>query len=184
MEHFYKHMGDLVESIEDCAAKYRVLPCLTLLYSGMDVMASLDAEPNESNRKSFVKWVDNYLLRDKAIQCDAIDLYAARCGIVHTFTANSDLYINGKAKKIAYAWGLGSVDDLRKTMRELKGQHDWRCLHTTDLIRAFRNAVVDHLTNLDNDAASKERFLKASSIWFSTVDGAVVKDFLKTIHVA
>lgn len=181
MQSFYNHMNDLIESIEDCARKCRILPCLTLLYSGIDVMASLDSEPGKHNRTSFVSWVDTYLLKNRSIGCTPLDLYAARCGVVHTFTADSSLYREGKAKKIAYAWGLGSVDDLRRTMDALGAQHDWRCVHTRDLIDAFRNGVANHLKYIENNPAAKERFSRASGLWFSNVDGADVNDFLNEL---
>src|SRR6266702_6028978 len=134
MEAFYKHMVDLLASIDDCASKNRLLPCLTLLYSGIDVMASLDALPNEANQASFVRWVDRYLSIN---DCTPLDIYAARCGIVHTFAADSRLARDGKAKKIAYAWGTGKVEKLKLASLAL-GRQDWQCLHIGELVIAFR----------------------------------------------
>ena len=34
-----------------------------------------------------------------------LDLYAARCGVLHTYTMDSRLSTEGKAKRILYAWG-------------------------------------------------------------------------------
>lgn len=180
MKAFYLHIIDLIDSIEDCAKKCRILPCLTLLYSGMDVMASLNAEHGEGNQVIFVRWVDNYLLKGQNLGCTALDLYAARCGIVHTFTAHSDLYERGKARKIAYAWGLGTSHDLKRT-NEALGHSEWLSLHIGDLIHAFRCAIAAHLEHIEADAPSKARFEKASGLWFSTVDGEDVKDFLNEL---
>jgi len=180
MESFYAHTKDLVDAIEDCAAKMQILPCLTLLYSGMDVMASLDLRASENNRDSFVRWVDAYLLKDSPIECSALDLYAARCGVVHTFTADSRLYQEGRAKKIAYAWGLGSVNNLRRVSDEL-GYQDWRTVHIGDLVVAFKHGVANHLDHIENDVASKERFLRASGLWFSNLNGDDLTDYLKEI---
>jgi hypothetical protein len=174
---FYRHIADLIESIDDCAKKCRILPCLTLLYSGIDVMASLDAEPGEGVQTIFVRWVDKYLLQRQTVECTAIDLYAARCGIVHTFTADSDLYKRGKAKKIAYAWGLGKASDLKRANVEL-GFAEWRSIHVGDLVQAFRNAIATHLEHIETDPASKARFERASGLWFNSVDGRAVTDFL------
>ena len=73
-EAFAKHTYDLLESIDDCAEKARLLPCLTLLYSGMDVMASLNARPGESVQAGFVRWVDHFMLPAHNLDCTSIDL--------------------------------------------------------------------------------------------------------------
>jgi hypothetical protein len=39
---FEENLIALLESIEDCLTKRRILPCLMLLYSGIDVVASLE----------------------------------------------------------------------------------------------------------------------------------------------
>jgi hypothetical protein len=177
MEAFYRDMGDLLASIDDCASKGRLLPCLTLLYSGMDVMASLDALPNESNQASFVRWVERYLSIN---DCTPLDIYAARCGIVHTFAADSRLARDGRAKKIAYAWGTAKVDKLKRASVAL-GRQDWQCLHIGELVIAFKQAVIDHWNHIQSDALAMERFKKAAGIWFTDLDGEKVDDFLAVI---
>jgi hypothetical protein len=180
MQSFYEHTVELIDSIDDCAAKGRVLPCLTLLYTGMDIMASLDSEQGQHNRTSFVRWVDSYLLKHYPIGCTALDLYAARCGIAHAYTADSSLYREGKAKKIAYATGDGTVGDLERTIASL-GHSDWRSVHISDLIKAFRNAVANHLDHIENDDSAKKRFINATGLWFSNIPGTDVKDYLAEI---
>jgi hypothetical protein len=177
MEAFYRHMMDLIESIDDCASKRRILPCLTLLYSGMDVMASLNPLPNETNQTSFVRWVDTYLLPDSPLHCAALDIYAARCGVVHTFTPKSKLYQKGKARMIGYAWGISNAEDLNRTAIVL-GRQD-RCVHIDELINAFRQAVAKHLEHIERDPTLKRRFESAAGMWFTSLDHQKVEDFLK-----
>jgi hypothetical protein len=179
MEAFYNHMLDLMESIDDCATKRRILPCLTLLYSGMDVMASLTSSPNEPNQRSFVRWVDAYLLPDSLIQCTALDIYAARCGVVHTFTPKSKLFLDGKARMIGYAWGTAKAEDLNRTAIALGFQD--RSVHMSELISAFRQAVAKHLKHIENDTVMKKRFESATGIWFTHLDRQKIDDFLKIL---
>ncbi len=42
MDMLEKHMIDLHDAIEESYAKARYMPCLVLLYSGIDVAASLE----------------------------------------------------------------------------------------------------------------------------------------------
>src|SRR5437016_5607270 len=112
---FYRNTISMIDSIEDCLEKRRFLPCLALLYTGLDVMASLESQPSEGTKAAFVRWVDKYFLKAQPLPCNATELYAARCGILHTFTAESDLSRQGKARMLIYAWGNAAVEDLAQT---------------------------------------------------------------------
>lgn len=89
----------LKRSIEDCVGKGRVLSCLTLLYSAIDILLTIEKRANKGTRHSFVRWVDSYMLPNDAFQFSALDLYAARCGIIHLFSGDSDLSRKGQAKR-------------------------------------------------------------------------------------
>jgi hypothetical protein len=101
MDVFYAHIVDLIESIEDCFAKQRKLPCLTLLYAGIDVIATIECGPGKGTGADFVRWVDQYMLNTRELQCSAMDLYGARCGTLHTFISDSNLSRKGKARKVS-----------------------------------------------------------------------------------
>jgi hypothetical protein len=88
---FERHLSDLLVSIDECLTDNRLLPCLVLLYTGIDVIASLETE-GKAQRDGFIRWVKKYLLKSKILECNGIDLYAARCEVVHTFTAESNLH--------------------------------------------------------------------------------------------
>ncbi len=174
---FYKHMMDLVDSIDDCETKRRTLPCLTLLYAGMDVMASLDSIPGEGVRGGFVRWANTFLLTERSFECSALDLYAARCGVVHTFTPESDLHRQGKARKIHYAWGTAEVDKLSRATQALG--HDYASVHLSDLVNAFRDAVAEHLKVIERDRTKRERFESMSGLWFSDLSKSIMDDFIE-----
>jgi len=177
MDAFYRHMNDLVESIEDCHTKGRILPCLVLLYTGIDVMASLEHIRGEGTQSSFVRWVDTYFLNGRNFPCTALDLYSARCSILHTFTPDSRLYNNGKARRIAYAWGTADANRLEMSRRKLGG-HDFSSVHLRDLIDAFRNAVVNQLHDVEVHPERNKQFKKATGLWFAHMDCAIVNNYL------
>src|SRR5438045_609045 len=84
-----KNLIALVESMEDCMAKGRLLPCLVLLYAAIDIVASL--ESGKASGSAFMAWSDKYLLQGTSLPCTASDLYGARCGILHTLSAESNM---------------------------------------------------------------------------------------------
>jgi len=81
---------------------------LTLLYSGVDTLGLLAAHPDVKNatQATFIAWSEQYLVtRLKSVDgkpLTALDLYAARCGILHTSSSVSRLGREGKARDIFY----------------------------------------------------------------------------------
>jgi hypothetical protein len=172
----HKNIFDLIESIDDCLKDCRILPALTLLYTGIDVVASLERKPNETVRDAFIRWTDDYLLGDQALPCTALDLYAARCGILHTFSPESDLLKKGQVRRILYAWGTACVDDLRQTIK-LLGRSDI-ALHISALKIAFRNAVAAYLQELEKDKTRGQHVEAEASLWLSNMDPEILEAFL------
>ena len=175
---FYKNTVGLIESIEDCLRKRRVLPCLALLYTGLDVMASLDRQPHESQKAAFLRWVNRYVLRPQPLSCTAVELYAARCGILHAFTAESDLSLQGKARKLIYAWGSAAAEDLAKTTTLLK-RDDLVSVHVRDLIDAFRHGIADYVQELESDGHRRDLAVSRAGLWFSNMQSDLIRQFLR-----
>jgi hypothetical protein len=81
---------------------------LALIYSGIDTLGLLDAPPSVSDatRSTFMPWCETYIIpRVQSVEGDpltAIDLYAARCGVLHTSTPASNLGRKGDAREIWY----------------------------------------------------------------------------------
>jgi hypothetical protein len=172
-------MFDLFESIEDCFAKNRILPCLALIYSGIDVIASLEAKPGEKVQKYFVGWVESYLLKAGPLHCSAIELYGARCGIVHTFTSRSNFSKNGKARSIYYAWGKANVADFEKASKVLGiGRNDVIMLHVRDLIDAFRQATVNFLDDVEAHPNRAPTIESALGQWFMDCNPKEIKSLV------
>ena len=162
----------LKDSIEDCLSKGRVLSCLTLLYAAIDIFASLEQQAHEGTKGSFVRWVDTYMLPNNALQFCSIDLYAARCGIVHAFSAESDLSRSGKARKILYAWGAASAESLRQAGQAL-GRNEVS-VHVRDLIDGFGLAIVRYIDDIVDHPLQHERFFRLVSRWLVGIAPAVV----------
>lgn len=76
-----------------------------LLYAQIDIAASLNRPVSKSQvtREDFKNWVNQYLLPNSNLDCSADDLYAARCGLLHTYMAESKASRAGKAKQTFYA---------------------------------------------------------------------------------
>ena len=178
MDSLTRNLSDLQQAIDGCVGMHLVLPSLMLIYAGADVLGALEARAGEGTQGSFTRWAEVYMLAGKPLGCTAVDLYAARCGVLHTFSADSDLYRQGKARRLIYAWGTGSTAKLERTA-DLLGYGDIT-VHLTDLADAFREGVMRYLTEVADDQSRRDAVLAAAAgVWLAHMPITVLDAFLE-----
>lgn len=133
----------LASGIEACIEKNLTHSALILIYSAIDTAGWLDSTEESASKRSFISWVDAYLLKAKPLACTSVDLYAARCGLLHTFTPDSKLRSKGKARYINYAWGPASVEKLQRAIDLAKDSDNNVAVHVNDLYEAWRLGVLN-----------------------------------------
>lgn len=170
-----ENLVPLLESVEDCLAKRRLLPCLILLYSAIDIVSSL--EPHKASGSAFMAWSDKYLLQGASLPCTASDLYGARCGILHTLSAESDMSRKGSARHVFYAWGNAKTDELEQVSKELGS--DNCVLHVRKLIDAFRVGLANYFQEMMQDNHRKQKLYAGARRWLTYLDKNTVKEFLE-----
>ena len=74
---------------------------LVQMYAGMDAMAALarPADVKRATRTHFKDWVEKYMPIEGLKRGE---LYSARCGVLHTYSPESDSTKDGKARRISY----------------------------------------------------------------------------------
>jgi hypothetical protein len=157
-----RNYSDMLVAIKICLDKGLHMPSLTLIFSLIDsfAWAASDKQPS-SNRIRFEEWVSKWLLTQKILGITATDLYAARCGILHALTSESDLSKKAAARRIAYAWGDGDEEVLRIVLDEFGG-NDIASIHMEDLFEALRLAINAMLLSAEQDAILASRLEEAS----------------------
>jgi hypothetical protein len=87
---------------------------VTLTLSGMDTMAYLGMPAGKQDvaRSDFVDWVEQYIRFAGPHQLSGLDLYGARCGVLHAYRTASRLSREGKCRQVIYKFQRGgqSVD--------------------------------------------------------------------------
>lgn len=174
MEAFYQNTFALIETIEESLEKRRLMPCLVLLYTGIDVASSLERCRGEASKGAFTAWADSYLLKARPLPCTALELYAARCGALHTFTSDSDLFQKGQVRQIFYAWGNADENELQECARILQ-RTDCVAVHVRDLIDAFRHGLAAYLDELSQDEARQQVASKQAGMWLMNMDPQLVR---------
>jgi hypothetical protein len=122
-------------------------------------------------------WADKYLLRGASLPCSASDLYGARCGILHTLSAESNMSRKGIAREVVYVWGDAKVDELERASKELG--HNNCVVHVRDLINAFRAGLASYLQEVMQDNNRKQKIYAGARQWLTHMDKNAVTAFLK-----
>jgi hypothetical protein len=177
MDMLEKHMIDLHDAIEESYAKARYIPCLVLLYSGIDVAASLEPSSGSGVGDRFKKWVDRYMLKSGSLKCTATDLFAARCAVVHTFTPESDLSKGGKARVMGYAFGAAELDKLDKAS-DMAAQGRQVNVHARALIDAFYNGFRTYLEEVRGDRVRFQEIQRTAGLWSVSMGRKPIDDYL------
>lgn len=143
--------------IKACARAKCVVSALTLIYSAVDALAALAREKQEARitRQEFLDWVSAYLLPELGLELTALDIYGARCGVVHTYAPTSDLSRDGRAKLLVYKWRKGHRPNdpvLAERARTAT------VVEIESLIEALDRAVSRFEQQIDADSLLRSRF--------------------------
>ena|SRR5882757_1781637 len=178
MDMLGKHLKDLFYAINHCYQNQLLMPCLVLLYAGIDVAASLEPSAGIGVGDRFEKWVERYMLNSGALACTGKDLYAARCGVVHTFTPDSDISKTGRARVIGYAYGDAEVKKLDEATSLLGRQGLQVNVRLLDLIEAFHNGFEVYLKEAFMDSTRWTEVMGNAGVWTTVINTAEVDKFL------
>ncbi len=133
---FLKDIGD---SIMSTLKNGHLVASLILTYSAIDCMASLIMPEDQKDVKGedFQKWVHTYMKahQDQPYQYRGIDLWGARCGLVHRYSPYSNLSERKECKVFQYHNGGGHRYD--PSINE-----DVVLVSAPDLVRDFYGAMM------------------------------------------
>jgi hypothetical protein len=133
-----------------------------LILSGIDSMAFLSMPGNQQDvrRDDFVKWVDRYIKFPCDEQLTGLDLYGARCAMLHTFGVVSDLSRKGLCRMLAYM--DHSVPEIIYNQSAAK---DLVLVSVTALAEAFYRGLDQFLVDLFCDK-EKAKIAEQRLSWF------------------
>lgn len=162
----------MFEAAELCRARALDIPMLVLIYTAMDTLAwALYGGKIQGVRERFTSLCDNYILPGSDIQCAALELYAARCSVLHTLGWESDLSKLGKARSVFYSFG---TDDptLAQAALELTNPGQFVSLRPDDLLVAVKGAVIIVATLASEDKELAARLSVAAGKQYRSLESA------------
>lgn len=167
------------KAIDNCITDNLLIPCLILIYSAIDSASWLaDETGNASVGVRFQCWVNTWMLNRYFLPCSAEELYAARCGLLHTLTPDSDLSDFKGVRRIAYAWGTAKSYDLQESI-EILERDDIVAIHIEDLLESFRNGFADFIEQSMVDVDGEEALKNKASIHFANIDIETMNAFFE-----
>lgn len=125
---------------------------LALIYSGIDTLGLLAAPPDvvDASSNTFKDWCERYILpRLRSVEGEpitAVDLWGARCGLLHTSTPLSKAGRDGNAHEMWYQF-LGSAGMNLIMNAKLKPLG----LDVENLATAFKEGGLAFLADLKQD---------------------------------
>jgi hypothetical protein len=167
---FLKNNAEMLDAAARSTQLRQHLPTTVLIYTHIDTLGwAGSSKQGSSVRKSFEDWVSKWMLPELTIETPtltATDLYAARCGVLHTLTASSDLSDLGKAKKVAYAWGTATAQALNDVFATSTAAGKVVTLHYETLLGALRNGYERFIASAAHDPVLQQRLEDAAGRHF------------------
>jgi len=139
----------MLKGIEKCLEAECLVSAVTLIFSSVDALASLTRPRGQvsTNGTVFRTWVDQFFQPQTSLGCSADDLWGARCGVLHLYSAESDMAAQHRARRIYYQWSAGpSVN----ASRPLPAGHS--VILIEHLHHAFQDATARFATALEADS--------------------------------
>lgn len=145
---YWQNLFELRKASGLCLEKEYWLSAAKLIYSGIDNLAWLTREHNrpEVEPQDFIDFVKKYLLPDPGLACSADELYGARCGLLHSNTAESrkSRSSNTKVRQIVLVTGLGTEEGCYDHI-PLQSHNRLVAVHINKLYSAY-NKSIDKLS--------------------------------------
>jgi len=150
-------MIQLRDGVRDLFASNRTLPGFLLLYTSIDIIASLTRPKHAeaTNSKFFKDWVNAYMLPGSDLQCDAEAIWGARCGLLHTLTAESDMSRQKGTKMISYVGDIQTTEDMQRHHDPQRATDVF--VPTTRFAESFIKACNIFQVKVQSDAGLQDR---------------------------
>lgn len=140
----------IVGDIHFAVTNKRYRATLILVFSGIDAMGWIDRPENRENtiRDDFISWADEFISFQGG-KISGIELYSARCAILHSYGSISDLTRKGKARQIGFHAGGGP------DIAESDEVPDLVMVSIEGLAMAFRKGVIAYLEKLKSSSVRR-----------------------------
>jgi len=170
---YWQNIYELRKAPGVCLQNEYWLSAVKLIYSGIDNLAWLSREHDRPNveKKDFMNFVNKYLLSGSGLTCSSEELYSARCGLLHSNTAESEISRSGRARYLSYATELYPEEKGYEHMLP-ESRHRHVVVNIDKLYKAY-NRSIDRLNQRISEEANFADVIYRRSIklYGQTIEG-------------
>jgi hypothetical protein len=178
----FDRLKEILEAIGDCLGAGRVLPALILIYTLMDSMSWLASDDlGAPVKKRFTRWVRDWVLKSNPLPCTPLELYAARCAVLHTLTSDSALTSSHKVRRIAYSFATETPSPLQEISDRVH-PGEYIAIRVEDLYESLNAGIVAYLEDTMKHPAKKAAFEARGARHFSELSSGVLDNLLNELN--
>ena len=154
-----ENIGYLQNSIALLREHGFITPLLILTYSLIDILSWLDRSEDHDDvtRTDFQKWTDFYIRPENNLGCTSIDLYGARCSLVHSLSSESMLSRKKEANRVFYVWGNFKEETLLEMIKETGSDERIIPLRIKNLITEINRGINEFIDSKGNNEVILQR---------------------------
>ena len=179
----FDRLKEIMQTIEFCLHSKLQLPSLILLYATIDSVGWLaSTKPNEQVRRRFTRWVDDWLLKAKPLGSTSLELYAARCGVLHSLTSDSHLSKAKTARRVVYSLGDQTSAKLQALADRIK-PNEYVAVRIEDLYGGFKQGLVAFLEDVMKDQVRKRNFEERAARHFMYLSQTEMNEAVKALNI-
>lgn len=136
----------MLAGVRACLDTQCLVSAVTLMYATIDAISSLtrNVAAQETNRQVFVDWVTRFLPLE-TLRVSAIELYGARCGVLHTYRPEATM-VQGAVRPLYYQWREGPPANEERALPASAA-----IVVVQDLHEALEAALADYVAALAHD---------------------------------
>jgi hypothetical protein len=180
---FYKNYIQILKAAELCLAQDLHMPALILVYTLIDSFAwAASDKADKQNRNQFEAWLKNWVYPYTRLPCTPTELYAARCGVLHTLTSKADLNARKNVRQVAYAWGPAKLSTLQSSV-EVINRPEIVGVHINELLDAVKEGIARTIEASETDSDLAARLTQAASLHFSEMPKQMLEKLIE-LHAA
>lgn len=176
---FYKNYTQIIKAAQMCLDLDLHMPSLILVFTLIDSFAwAASNKEDKSTRRQFESWLETWVYSKNPLPCTPTELYAARCGVLHTLTSKADLNATKDVRQIVYAWGPAKLSTLQSSVKVIN-RPELVGIHINDLLEAIKDGIARTIEAAGTDADLAERLTVAASLHFSAMQTQTLEKLIE-----
>lgn len=172
----FEKMFEAASLCRECALD---IPMLVLIYASLDTLAwAVYGHEIKQVRNRFLRLCEVYVLPESKVDCTALELYAARCSILHSLGWESEVSKSGNARSVLYSFGEVDAHSAHAALN-IEQPGKFVAIRADELVSATKIAVDHVIRKSEQDSALAARLAIADGKQYRSLDTQLSAPFFE-----